>query len=168
MGTYRTLAAMVYKMVIELNWRRFHFFFNDQAAHGGSQGRSECYFSLNAIKNIFNNEPGIDWTVEMFSEQTAKREYRDRMTSFFSVLLKKASGLTNSKGTTKCIGDLTHKYLAFLFLIYFLIFTSNFIEILICAVKRPFSFLNDHFSFAKGNAKAKMRLRRGAHAFFPT
>lgn len=97
MGTYRTLAAMVYKMVKELNWRRFHFFFNDQAAHGGSQGRSECYFSLNAIKNIFNNEPDINWTVEMFSEQTSKREYRDQMNSFFNMLLKKASMLTNSK-----------------------------------------------------------------------
>uniref|UniRef100_A0A915DTZ4 Guanylate cyclase n=1 Tax=Ditylenchus dipsaci TaxID=166011 RepID=A0A915DTZ4_9BILA len=87
-GTYRTLAAMVHKLVKEQNWRRFHFFFNDQAVHGSSQGRSECFFSLNAIKNVFNDEPNIDWTVEMFSEQTAARDK-------FSVLLKKATMLTN-------------------------------------------------------------------------
>lgn len=90
MGTYRTLARMVLKMVKDFQWRRFHFFFNDQAVHGSSQGRSECYFSLNAIKNVFNHEHDIAWTVEMFSQQTADREK-------FRVLLKKASLLTNSK-----------------------------------------------------------------------
>ena len=90
MGTYRTLARMVLKLVQNLNWRRFHFFFNDQAVHGNSQGRSECFFSLNAIKNVFNHEPNIVWTVEMFSEQTITRDK-------FTVLLKKASLLTNSK-----------------------------------------------------------------------
>lgn len=90
MGTYRTLARMVLRMVNDFGWRRFHFFFNDQAVHGSSQGRSECYFSLNAIKNVFNHEKHIAWTVEMFSQQTADREK-------FTVLLKKASLLTNSK-----------------------------------------------------------------------
>jgi hypothetical protein len=90
MGTYRTLAKMVLKIVQQLEWQRFHFFFNDQAVHGNSQGRSECYFSLNAIKNVFNHEKNIVWTVEMFSEQTATRDK-------FTVLLKKASLLTNSK-----------------------------------------------------------------------
>ena len=90
MGTYRTLAKMVLKIVQQLEWKRFHFFFNDQAVHGNSQGRSECYFSLNAIKNVFNHEKNIVWTVEMFSEQTAARDK-------FTVLLKKASLLTNSK-----------------------------------------------------------------------
>uniref|UniRef100_A0AC35FUX4 Guanylate cyclase n=1 Tax=Panagrolaimus sp. PS1159 TaxID=55785 RepID=A0AC35FUX4_9BILA len=88
MGTYRTLAKMVLKIVQQLEWQRFHFFFNDQAVHGNSQGRSECYFSLNAIKNVFNHEKNIVWTVEMFSEQTATRDK-------FTVLLKKASLLTN-------------------------------------------------------------------------
>uniref|UniRef100_A0A914YNC0 Receptor ligand binding region domain-containing protein n=1 Tax=Panagrolaimus superbus TaxID=310955 RepID=A0A914YNC0_9BILA len=90
MGTYRTLAKMVLKIVQQLEWKRFHFFFNDQAVSGNSQGRSECYFSLNAIKNVFNHEKNIVWTVEMFSEQTATRDK-------FTVLLKKASLLTNSK-----------------------------------------------------------------------
>lgn len=44
MGTYRTLARMVLKLVQNLKLRRFHFFFNDQAVHGNSQGRSECFF----------------------------------------------------------------------------------------------------------------------------
>lgn len=33
MGTYRTLAQMVHKLVKELGWSHFHFFFNDQAVH---------------------------------------------------------------------------------------------------------------------------------------
>ncbi|CAD5206389.1 unnamed protein product [Bursaphelenchus okinawaensis] len=88
MGTYRTLARMVLRIVEEFQWRQFHFFFNDQAVHGSSQGRSECFFSLNAIKNVFNNEDHIKWTVEMFSEQTADR-------ARFRILLQKASMLTN-------------------------------------------------------------------------
>lgn len=44
MGTYRTLAKMMLKLVQQLKLRRFHFFFNDQAVHGSAQGRSECFF----------------------------------------------------------------------------------------------------------------------------
>jgi atrial natriuretic peptide receptor A len=92
MGTYRTLAHMVHKMVAELDWHRFHFFFNDQSVHGSNHGRSECFFSLDAIKNVFKDQAIIiDWTVEMFSEQTASRDT-------FTMLLKKASFLTNSMG----------------------------------------------------------------------
>lgn len=90
MGTYRTLAMMVLRLVEEFHWRQFHFFFNDQAVHGSSQGRSECFFSLNAIKNVFNKKPHIEWTVEMFSEQTTDRAH-------FRTLLQKASMLTNSR-----------------------------------------------------------------------
>lgn len=50
MGTYRTLAKMVLKLVQNLKLRRFHFFFNDQAVHGNSQGRSECFFRYGAKK----------------------------------------------------------------------------------------------------------------------
>jgi hypothetical protein len=52
MGSYRTLAFMAYEMIERFQWRKFHFFFNDQAVYGNSQGRSECFFSLNAIKNV--------------------------------------------------------------------------------------------------------------------
>jgi hypothetical protein len=89
MGTYRTLALMVFRVVEEFKWRRFHFFFNDQAVHGSSQGRSECFFSLNAIKNVFNRETNIEWTVKMFGEKSTSR-------AEFTVLLKEASMLTNS------------------------------------------------------------------------
>jgi hypothetical protein len=89
MGTYRTLARMVLRVVEKFKWSRFHFFFNDQAVHGSSQGRSECFFSLNAIKNVFNNEQSIVWTVKMFGEKsTSRQEFKD--------LLKEASMLTNS------------------------------------------------------------------------
>ncbi|KAI6203554.1 Guanylate cyclase [Aphelenchoides besseyi] len=88
MGTYRTLAKMVYRMVEDFKWSQFHFFFNDQAVHGTSHGRSECYFSLNAIKNVFNNAQSIQWTVTMFGEQTTSR-------AEFGDLLRKASMLTN-------------------------------------------------------------------------
>uniref|UniRef100_A0A7E4W5X2 guanylate cyclase n=1 Tax=Panagrellus redivivus TaxID=6233 RepID=A0A7E4W5X2_PANRE len=88
MGTYVTLAKMTLKLVQKLTWRRFHFLFNDQAVHGTSHGRSECFFSLNAIKNVFNHEKNIHWTKEMFSEQSTTR---DR----FTELLKKASMDTN-------------------------------------------------------------------------
>ena len=65
MGTYRTLAHTMLRVVEEFEWFRFHFFFNDQAVHGTSQGRSECFFSLNAIKNLFNTEEKINWSVKM-------------------------------------------------------------------------------------------------------
>lgn len=51
------------------------------------QGRSECFFSLNAIKNLYDRR---NWTVEMFSEKTTNR-------SIFRDLLKKSSMLSNSK-----------------------------------------------------------------------
>lgn len=92
MGTYRTLAQMVHKLVKELGWSHFHFFFNDQAVHGSRQGRSECFFSLNAIKHAFDekkDKKNIDWTVNMFSERFTTRQ-------IFSSLLKTASNLTNS------------------------------------------------------------------------
>ncbi|KAK0422575.1 hypothetical protein QR680_007644 [Steinernema hermaphroditum] len=88
MGTYRTIAHLMIKMVSQFQWRRFHFFFNDQAVHGTSHGRSECFFSLNAIKNVFKNQKDIAWSMEMFSEQVTRREE-------FVKLLKKASMLTN-------------------------------------------------------------------------
>lgn len=88
MGTYRTLAMMALRVVEMFEWQRFHFFFNDQAVHGTSQGRSECFFSLNAIKNIFNNEKKIIWTVKMFGEKSTTRKD-------FIELLKEASMLTN-------------------------------------------------------------------------
>jgi hypothetical protein len=87
MGTYRTLGKMAQHLFAELGFRRFHFFFNDQAVHGSSQGRSECFFSLNAIKNLYDRR---NWTVEMFSERTTNR-------SIFRDLLKKSSLLSNSK-----------------------------------------------------------------------
>lgn len=90
MGSYATLAAMVAKMVKEYNWRIFHFFFNDQAKHGNSQGRSECYFSLNAIKNVFEHQSDIVWSVEMFSEQTATLKK-------YTEMLRKASHVANGK-----------------------------------------------------------------------
>jgi hypothetical protein len=89
MGTYRTLAKTVLRIVEEFEWKRFHFFFNDQAVHGTSQGRSECFFSLNAIKNVFNSEPSIIWTVKMFAEKSTSR-------TDFMEMLRDASVLTNS------------------------------------------------------------------------
>jgi len=96
MGTYRTPAHMVHKMVTELNWRHFYFFFNDQVVIGPNHGRSECFFSLNAIKNTFIDQTNVVWDVDMFSEQTANRET-------FTMLLKKASFLTNSMKASKKI-----------------------------------------------------------------
>ncbi|CAK5078960.1 unnamed protein product [Meloidogyne enterolobii] len=88
MGTYRTLGQMGYRLFIELGFRRFHFFFNDQAVHGSSQGRSECYFALNAIKNLIGQSKCCNWTVEMFSQQTTNK-------NIFKDLLKKSSLLSN-------------------------------------------------------------------------
>lgn len=106
MGSYRSLAFMVLSMVRELGWRQFHFFFNDQSVHGPNQGRSECFFALNAIKNAFKGAYGTNMSLsaEMFSEQTAKAD-------LFTFLLKKASLVSNSKHVDKCfclfIWDLT-------------------------------------------------------------
>lgn len=65
-----------------------YFFFNDQAKHGSSQGRSECYFSLNAIKNVFEKNE-IEWLVLMFSEQTATEE---KYTNFLKKISLDANG----------------------------------------------------------------------------
>jgi hypothetical protein len=89
MGSYRTLAHMALQVIERFQWKKFHFFFNDQAVYGNSQGRSECFFSLNAIKNVFNKEESIVWTVKMFGEQSTTR-------SDFIEMLKEASFLTNS------------------------------------------------------------------------
>ncbi|KHN79112.1 Atrial natriuretic peptide receptor 3 [Toxocara canis] len=90
MGTYKTVAQLMLRLVNRLRWRRFHFFFHDEAARRNVLGRSECFFSLNAIKNVFNHERDIVWTVEMFSESiTTLEKYRE--------MLKKASMQTNSK-----------------------------------------------------------------------
>ena len=94
MGTYRTLGQMGYRLFIKLGFRRLHFFFNDQAVHGSSQGRSECYFALNAIKNLIGQSKCCNWTVEMFSQQTTNK-------NIFKDLLKKSSLLSNSKGRNK-------------------------------------------------------------------
>lgn len=92
MGTYKTLAKVAFKVISELNPQRLHFFFNDHSVvHGNSQGRSECYFSMNTIKNEFNHRrDDFEWTHEMFSEKTIDR-------NMLSLLLKKASFLSNSK-----------------------------------------------------------------------
>ncbi|KAL3089465.1 hypothetical protein niasHT_029176 [Heterodera trifolii] len=89
MGTYRTLGKMVHRLTTKLGFNNFHFFFNDQAVHG-SQGRSECYFSLNAIKNMYDRR---NWTPVMFSERTTNR-------SIFRDLLNKSSFLSNIR--TQC------------------------------------------------------------------
>ena len=92
-GTYKTLGRMVLKMLDSYGWRRrrWHFLFNDQAYSGSQHGRSECFFSLNAVKNVFKSERDVvEWSVEMFSEQTALRER-------YIEMLKKASFLTNSE-----------------------------------------------------------------------
>lgn len=90
MGTYKTVAQLMLRLVSKLRWRTFHFFFHDEAARRNVLGRSECFFSLNAIKNVFNHERNIVWTVEMFSETvTTLEKYRE--------MLKKASMQTNSK-----------------------------------------------------------------------
>jgi atrial natriuretic peptide receptor A len=88
MGTYRTLAKTAYKVISELNPQQLHFFFNDHVVHGNSQGRSECYFSMNTIKNEIKKD--VEYTHEMFSERTADRE-------MLILMLKKASFLANSK-----------------------------------------------------------------------
>ncbi|KAI3421126.1 hypothetical protein GPALN_014754 [Globodera pallida] len=84
MGTYRTLGKMVHRLTTKLGINNFHFFFNEPALHG-SQGRSECYFSLNAIKNMYNQRT---WTPVMFSERNTNR-------TIFRDLLKKSSSLSN-------------------------------------------------------------------------
>lgn len=89
MGSYRTLAFMALQMIERFEWRKFHFFFNDQAVYGSSQGRSECFFSLNAIKNVFNQKEDIIWTVKMFGEKSTSRHD-------FLEMLKEASFQTNS------------------------------------------------------------------------
>lgn len=89
MGTYKTLANLSRNLVDRFSWHNVHFFFHDQIRRR-HVGRSECFFSLNAIKNVFNQPPIVVWTVEMFSE------YETKMLQL-RLMLKKASMQTNGK-----------------------------------------------------------------------
>ncbi|VDK50609.1 unnamed protein product [Gongylonema pulchrum] len=89
MGTYKTVAHLSRKLVDQFAWHNVHFFFHDLVSRR-HVGRSECFFSLNAIKNVFNQPPTIVWTVEMFNENGISMAQ-------LSEMLKKASGLTNGK-----------------------------------------------------------------------
>ncbi|KJH46343.1 hypothetical protein DICVIV_07585 [Dictyocaulus viviparus] len=88
MGTYRTLGNLMYEIARSLSWHHFYFIFNDEAGIEGGKGlpRSECYFSLNAIRNRIQKE--IIWHVDMFSTKNATR-------GIYSVLLKKVSMSSN-------------------------------------------------------------------------
>lgn len=90
MGTYRTLGNLMYEIAVSLNWHHFYFVFNDEAGIEGGKGlpRSECYFSLNAIRNRIQKE--FIWHVDMFSTKNATREK-------YSTLLKKVSMLNNGR-----------------------------------------------------------------------
>lgn len=89
MGTYKTVARLSRKLVDKFSWLNVHFFFHDMVS-SRHVGRSECFFSLNAIKNIFNQKPAITWSVEMFNErETSLEKYRS--------MLKKASLQTNGR-----------------------------------------------------------------------
>ncbi|KIH50586.1 hypothetical protein ANCDUO_19334 [Ancylostoma duodenale] len=92
MGTYKTLANLMYEIARSQGWHHFYFIFNDEAGIEGGKGlpRSECYFSLYAIRNRIQKERDIIWHVDMFSTKNAtRRKYAD--------LLKKVSMSSNSE-----------------------------------------------------------------------
>lgn len=89
MGTYKTVGHLSRKLVDRFGWHSVHFFFHDQVSRR-HVGRSECFFSLNAIKNMFNQPPMVVWTVEMFNEHDVKMLQ-------LRLMLKKASMQTNGK-----------------------------------------------------------------------
>ncbi|CAB3407869.1 unnamed protein product [Caenorhabditis bovis] len=90
MGSYKSLGKLVTRIAERFRWHHYYFMFNDEVARGNNKGRSECYFSLSAIKNmIFHNNSTI-WDVKMFSEYAMTRhKYREylRDASLFSNLI---------------------------------------------------------------------------------
>ncbi|VDL72229.1 unnamed protein product [Nippostrongylus brasiliensis] len=96
MGTYRTLGNLMYEIAKLQSWKHFYFVFNDEAGIEGGKGlpRSECYFSLNAIRNRIQKE--IIWHVDMFSTRNATRKK-------YSDLLKKVSMSSNITIAYPCI-----------------------------------------------------------------
>ncbi|ETN76061.1 hypothetical protein NECAME_11952 [Necator americanus] len=97
MGTYKTLANLMYEIARSQGWHHFYFIFNDEAGIEGGKGlpRSECYFSLYAIRNRIQKEKDIIWHVDMFSTRNAsRRKYGD--------LLKKVSMSSNSEFLWMC------------------------------------------------------------------
>lgn len=80
MGTYKTIANTVLQIVDRLGWTHCHFFFHDESANRMVLGRSECFFSLNAIKNAFNQKRKVVWTVNMFDErETSQQRYKEML-----------------------------------------------------------------------------------------
>lgn len=96
MGSYKTLAYLVKEITKTFKWKHFYFMFNDEAVHGGSNGRSECFFSLSTIKNLIHKEKEVIWNVKMFGEFKTKREEYRKM-------LFDASMVSNCRFA--CFGD---------------------------------------------------------------
>lgn len=88
MGSYKNIAKLMQVLVRKYRWNHFYFMFNDQAAKGTDQGRSECYFSLSTIKNDVWQDPGKTWNAKIFSEGDTSREK-------YIEMLKEASYLSN-------------------------------------------------------------------------
>lgn len=91
MGSYKSLGKLVTRIAERFEWQHYFFMFNDEVARGPrNKGRSECYFSLSAIKNLIMNNKTSTWNVKMFSEFEADRlQYR--------ALLSEASVMSNCK-----------------------------------------------------------------------
>uniref|UniRef100_A0A1I7THQ5 ANF_receptor domain-containing protein n=1 Tax=Caenorhabditis tropicalis TaxID=1561998 RepID=A0A1I7THQ5_9PELO len=89
MGSYKSLGKLVTRIAERFEWQHYFFMFNDEVARGPrNKGRSECYFSLSAIKNLIMNNKTSTWNVKMFSEFEADRlQYR--------TLLSEASVMSN-------------------------------------------------------------------------
>ncbi|ULU09942.1 hypothetical protein L3Y34_014356 [Caenorhabditis briggsae] len=89
MGSYKSLGKLVTRIAERFEWQHYFFMFNDEVARGPrNKGRSECYFSLSAIKNLIMNNKTSTWNVKMFSEFEANREQ-------YRALLSEASVMSN-------------------------------------------------------------------------
>lgn len=88
MGSYKSLGKLVTRIAERFQWRHYFFMFNDEVSRGSNKGRSECYFSLSAIKNLIMNNKISTWNVKMFSEfEAGRQQYR--------ILLSEASVMSN-------------------------------------------------------------------------
>ncbi|CAD6186274.1 unnamed protein product [Caenorhabditis auriculariae] len=76
MGNYNALSLMVTRIAANFQWNHYFFLYDDQKSkESNNNGRSECFFTLVAIKNMVDRDPSSVWDVKTLSDRRANREH---------------------------------------------------------------------------------------------